>query len=163
MKLGRQSRRSLLAAVTALAVSVVLAVPALAGGSVVTRGDFTTLVDGTTAGLEVGGHAQMVRRANGTTKVNVQVTGLVPGVAYATHVHAGTCANLGPHYFFGSPVADGDGPAEDEIWPGPITANAGGIATGKTTVGDTAGPTAGSVVVHATDTGGPRIACADLS
>jgi hypothetical protein len=55
------------------------------------------------------------------------------------------------------------GGGEDEIWPGPITANAGGIAMGKTTVGDTAGPTAGSVVVHATDTGGPRIACADLS
>ena len=163
MKLGRQSRRSLLTAVTALAVSVVLAVPAVAGGSVVTRGDFTTLPDGTAAELEVGGHAQMVRRANGTTKVNVQVTGLVPGDAYAAHVHAGTCADEGPHYFFVDPVTDGDGPNGDEIWPGPVSANAGGIATGKATVGDTAGPTAGSVVVHATDTGGPRIACADLS
>jgi hypothetical protein len=152
-----------LAAVMALAVSAVLAVPAMAGGSVVTRGDFITLDDGTTAGLEVGGHAQMVRRADGTTKVNVQLTGLVPGAAYAAHVHAGTCDGLGPHYFFGGPVTDGDGPDGDEIWPGPVTANAGGIATGRTTVGDTAGPTAGSVVVHATATGGDRIACADLN
>ena len=64
------------------------------------------------------------------------------------------------HYKFPAPVPGGDSPTSDEIWPGPVTANPGGIAHGATMVGAVAGPDAVSVVVH--DPSGAKIACADL-
>ena len=145
-------------------VALALAVPALAEGAEVTRGDILVFADG--AGLGYGaitGRAQMIRTADGKTIVNVQVTGLTPGSTYGSHVHNQACSvgTAGGHYGFGHTVTGGAGPANSEIWPGPFTANAAGHATGMVMVDETAGATAVSVVIHGP--GGQKIACADLS
>lgn len=145
-------------------VAVAFAVPAFAGGAQVTRGDLTVFADGPGLGYsDVAGRVQMVRTSDGKTIVSVQVAGLTPEATYGSHVHNQSCAdgNAGGHYSFGHPVVGGADPGNSEIWPGPFTANAAGHANGKATVGETAGVTAVSVVIHAP--GGQKIACADLS
>jgi hypothetical protein len=128
----------------------------------VTRGDFAPFAVG--AGLSISGHAQMIRTADGTTIVTIHVEGLQPGVTYDSHVHAAACGTgeADGHYNFGHAVSGGAGPLNGEIWPGPVTANGGGIANGRVVVGETAGPTAASVVVHRPGTAPNKIACADL-
>ena len=158
-----RARRLVLAAATAL-IAVALAVPALAGGAQVTNGELLVFADGTALGYgDVDGRAQMVRSGDGKTIVSVQVAGLTPGATYGSHVHNQSCADgfAGGHYNFGHPVAGGVGPGEGEIWPGPFTANPAGHANGMASVGETAGATAVSVVIHGP--GGQKIACADLS
>lgn len=112
---------------------------------------------------DITGHAQLVRTGSGKSIATTEIQGLLANTTYAVHVHALGCADLAGHYFYSGPVVDGDGPNADELWPGPITTNAAGNGHGRTAVGATAAATARSVVVHATPTGGPRIACADLS
>src|SRR5438105_7518300 len=53
-----------LGAVTAATIS--MAAPVGAEGSTVTRGDFHTFAVGIARGYNITGHAEMVRRANGT-------------------------------------------------------------------------------------------------
>ena len=157
-------RHATMVAVVATLVAVAFAVPALAGGAEVTRGDLSVFADGAGLGYsEVAGRAQMVRTSDGRTIVSVQVTGLTAGSTYGSHVHSQACAvgNAGGHYGFGHTVTGGAGPGNSEIWPGPFTANAAGHATGMAMVGETAGATAVSVVIHAS--GGQKVACADLS
>ena len=166
---GTVMRRLPRAAVLGLAVGAaltLLAGPAASSGAEVTRGDFHAFAVATGSELSIGGHAQMVRTADGKTKVSIQVTGLAPDATYGSHVHAGSCATNetgGGHYFFGGSVPDGDGPGANEIWPGPVTANGGGVGKGKTTVGATAGPDAMSVVIHRSGAAPNKIACADLT
>lgn len=128
-------------------------------GATVTAGDFEPFAAG--AGLEIDGRAHMVRTADGRTIVHVVVTGLEPGVTYPSHVHAAPCAvgDADGHY-----MRDPSGPVTppNEIWPGPITANAAGIAKGQTVADFPAGPTAVSVVVHRPGAAPNKIACADL-
>jgi hypothetical protein len=149
------------AAALALAtVAMTATSPVGAGGATVTRGEFHVFAVGT--GLDIGGHAQMVRSANGHTHVTINVSGLEPSVSYAAHVHAAPCA-----------VGEADGhykhdPAgaitpPNEIWPGPITANGAGLASGRTVAEFEAGPTAVSVVVHRPGPVPNKIACADLA
>lgn len=158
----RLQRAGVLGLATGVAL-VVVAGPAASGGAEVTRGDFHAFSVGSE--LSIGGHAQMVRTADGKTKVSIHVTGLTPDATYDSHVHADSCATNagGLHYFFGVPVPDGDGPGANEIWPGPVTANRGGVGNGNTKVGATAGSTATSVVIHRAGPAPNRIACADLS
>lgn len=137
-----------------------LAVPASAREAEVTSGALATFADGAGQGYDVGGNVTMVRTPHSTI-VSVTVNGLVPGATYGSHVHNQSCAqgNAGGHYSFGFPVSGGalDG---SEIWPGPLTANSAGRATGWVRVGEIAGPEAVSVVIHAP--GGAKIGCADL-
>jgi hypothetical protein len=146
---------ALLAGALALAT---LAPTVLADAAVVTRGDFHALAAG--AGLSIGGHAQMVRAADGKTIVSVHVEGLAARTTYASHVHKQACVvgDADGHYRL-----DPAGPAvpPNEIWPGPFTTTDAGIGNGNVTVSYSAGADAVSVVVHAP--GGARIACADLS
>jgi hypothetical protein len=125
----------------------------------VTAGDFQPFAVG--AGLDIGGQAHMVRTADGRTLVNIVVTGLEPGVTYPSHVHAAPCGtgDADGHY-----MHDPSGPVTppNEIWPGPITANAAGIARGHTVADFPAGVTAVSVVVHRPGATPNKIACADL-
>jgi hypothetical protein len=150
-------------AAAAALVAVAFAVPALAGGAQVTRGHLADFADG--PGLDYSdatGRVQMVRTGDGKTGASVQVAGLTPGATYGSHVHNQSCAdgNAGGHYSFGHLVVGGAGPGNSEIWPGPFNANAAGHAHGRARVGETAGVTAVSVVIHAP--GGEKIACADL-
>lgn len=164
-KLKRMQRVGLLG-VAAVGAVVMTAGPAASSGAQMTQGDFQAFSAAVGSELSIGGHAQMVRTADGTTKVSIHVTGLTPGDTYNSHVHAGSCAvnaSGGGHYFFSGPVPDGDGPAADEIWPGPVTANGGGVANGITIVGAEADGTAASVVIHRSGAAPNKIACADLS
>jgi len=130
----------------------------LADAPVVTRGDFHAFAAG--AGLSIGGHARMIRTANGKTIVSIHVEGLLANTMYGSHVHKAACAagDADGHYRL-----DPGGPAAspNEIWPGPFTTTVAGVGNGSVTVPYTAGPDAVSVVVHAP--GGAKIACADLS
>lgn len=156
----RVSREALAVAV-ALTV-VLMASAAMAGGAQVTKGSFDTFADGPVLGYGIDGKATMVRTADGKTMVMVNVSGLIPGASYGSHVHNQACdaGNAGGHYRFDVAVPGGDLDGH-EIWPGPLTANAASNAHGKTTVAATAGEQAVSVVIHAPT--GQKIACADLS
>jgi hypothetical protein len=134
--------------------------PAGARGATVTRGEFHSFAAGT--GLDIGGHAQMVRAADGRTRVMIEVSGLQAGVSYAAHVHAAPCsvAEADGHYQH-DPAGASTPP--NEIWPGPVTANAAGMASGRTVADFEAGPTAVSVVVHRPGPAPNKVACADLA
>lgn len=144
-------------ALAAVALSASLAPSALAGGAVVTRGEFNAF-NGST--LPITGQATMVRTADGRTIVSIQVQGLDADTTYGSHVHSQACADglAGGHYRF-DPAGAATPP--NEIWPGPFTTNAAGAGSGDTIAEGTAGPTAVAVVIHAP--GGAKIACADLS
>ena len=149
------------AAALALAAGAAAATgPAGAGGATVTRGEFHSFAVG--AGLDLGGHAQMVRSADGRTRVTIHVSGLEPGVTYAAHVHAAPCAagEADGHYKH-DPAGAVTPP--NEIWPGPVTANGAGLASGRTVADFEAGPTAVSVVVHRPGPVPNKVACADLA
>jgi hypothetical protein len=143
-------------AVGAVLMGVAVASSVMATGATTTRGDLSSF--GTGAGLDLSGHAQMVRTADGKTIVTVHVEGLAPDTTYGSHVHQQACAvgDADGHYKF-----DPSGPAAppNEIWPG-FTTNAAGVGNGYVKVDGTAGSAAVSVVVHAP--GGAKIACADL-
>jgi hypothetical protein len=137
--------------------ALVLVLPAAAGGARATRGDFHEFAAG--ASMDISGHAVMVRTADGRTFVSVHVEGLAADAVYGSHVHLKACNDdaAGTHYRF-DPAGAGISP--NEIWPGPFTANQGGIGNGNTTADGIAGETARSVVIHAP--GGAKIACSDL-
>lgn len=151
-----RSHRRPIAALLAGTLALIACAPAvLADGARVTRGDFASYTGNTS--LQITGHAQMIRTADGKTIVSVHVEGLDANTIYGAHVHAAACANgfADGHY-----KNDPAGPAAppNEIWPG-FTTNDAGIGNGNATVLWTARSTAVSVVVHASAT---KIACADL-
>ena len=157
-----QTRKRIVNAVVGVLAVVLMAAPASAGGAVVTTGDFAVLSGGEGTYDGVAGTAQMVRTPSGMTIVRVNASGLISGETYGSHVHVLPCTEGGGgHYNFGHAVSGGVGPGDAEIWPGPFTANAADHANGRAKVGDIAGATAVSVVIHAPD--GTKIACADLS
>jgi len=143
----------ILGALTALA----LVVPASAGGAEVTRGRFHAFAVGT--GMDISGHATMVRTGDGRTFVSVHVEGLAPNTTYASHVHKQACGvgDADGHYQHdGTAVND-----ENEIWPG-FTTNAAGVGNGKARNDWVAGSSAVSLVVHRPGPPPNKIACADL-
>jgi len=149
--------RRLVLLIVAAAAATLIVVPVVASdGAVVKRGDIHSFAAGT--GLDIIGHAQMVRTASGRTYVTVHVTGLAPDTAYPSHVHALPCgqADADGHY-----KRDPAGPATppNEIWQG-FTTDAFGVGNGRAVADFTAGANAVSVVIHAP--GGAKIACADL-
>lgn len=123
-----------------------------------TRGAFHTFADGIGRGYDIGGHAYMLRDAGGKTIVKTYAAGLAPNTTYGVHVHNKAChdSNGGGHY---QNIPGGPVDPYNEIWPG-FTTNAYGVGTGKAVHAFYARPEAQSVVIH--DTGGARIACADL-
>ena len=158
----RRSVRRHFVAVLVVMFTAAVALPALAGGSVVTRGDFAPFPAGDG---DIGGHAQMVRRANGTTKVSIHVTGLDPDATYVSHVHNQACddGQAGGHFRqdpFGAIFPP------NEIWPGDgeFAPNRAGVANERATVDYFANSDAVSVVLHVRANGtSPKVACADLS
>lgn len=149
--------RRILLFLAAAGAAVLLLVPVVgADGSVVSRGNVHAFAAGT--GLDITGHAQMVRTAAGRTYVTVHVQGLAPNTTYPSHVHAMPCgtADADGHY-----RRDPAGPATppNEIWQG-FTTDDEGVGNGRAVADFTAGANAVSVVIHAP--GGAKIACADL-
>jgi len=149
----RIHRALILGAVAAL----ILVLPASAGGARVTRGDFHAFAAGT--GMDISGHAVMIRTADGRTFVSIHVEGLAADTTYASHVHKQACDNGdadGHYQHDGTAVND-----ENEIWPG-FTTNAAGIGNGNARNDFTARDSAMSVVVHRPGPTPNKIACADL-
>jgi hypothetical protein len=152
----RRTIRVIFTSAVAITATFALAVSVAGSHTTVAQGTFHAFATG--AALDISGHAQMVRTADGKTIVSVHVEGLAPDTTYGSHVHKQACADgeADGHYRF-----DPSGPATppNEIWPG-FTTNAAGIGNGRAVVQGIAGSAALSVVVHAP--GGAKIACADL-
>jgi hypothetical protein len=152
----RTTIRMLFTSAVAITAAFALAVGVAGSHTTVAEGTFHAFATGT--GLDIAGHARMVRTADGKTMVSVHVEGLAPNTTYGSHVHQQACTDgeADGHYRF-----DPSGPATppNEIWPG-FTTNAAGIGNGRAVVRAIAGSAAKSVVVHAP--GGAKIACADL-
>jgi len=156
--------RATVTAVASLSIAVGAGSPARANAQV-TRGTLhpfaAALTDPALAAEygDLGGHAQMVRTADGKTIVSVHVAGLLGNVAYPSHVHKAACADgaADGHYKF-----DPSGPADNhnEIWLS-FTTGPDGVGNGSSIADRTAGPAAMSVVVHTP--GGAKIGCADLT
>jgi hypothetical protein len=166
--------------VAVLTASLALGAPALSAAATTSegpatnqRGTFTTLPDGAAMGLSIDGVAKIKRKASGTT-VTGQVRGLGPGTTYAAHLHNAPCSDPNPgggHYMHDP---SGASVPPNELWlsstsdpTAGITANSGGVATGRGSADWVARPEAQSVVIHfippgGTTAGGPKIACADL-
>lgn len=132
-----------------------------AHGRPVTRGEFHEFAVGASSGMDIGGNATMIRTGDGRTLVRIKVTGLDPGIAYASHVHAAPCGvgEADGHYMH---VPGGGTTPPNEIWPGPITADRHGVGRGDTVAEFVAGEAAVSVVVHRPGLTPNKVACADL-
>jgi Cu/Zn superoxide dismutase len=141
-----------------LVLALAAALPGLASGGEVTRGDFHTFADGIDRGYDIAGRAQMIRTGSGKTIVKTNASGLAANTTYGVHVHNKACndSNGGGHY---QNAPGGPVDSYNEIWPG-FTTNSAGIGNGKAKHAFYARPEAQSVVIH--DTDGKRIACADL-
>jgi hypothetical protein len=122
----------------------------------VTQGAFLAL-PGTT--LKIAGTATLTRTAT-QTLIAVDVSGLDPNTIYPSHLHDGTCAELGGHY-----MNDPAGPAAppNELWPSSdpadpahgLTTDADGHVVGTGTADWVARPSARAVVLHSPgETGG---------
>jgi Cu/Zn superoxide dismutase len=169
----RSSRLTASVIVGGLSLSLVAlgAVPAQAAPAKVTRGDFVVLSTAP-AGTTVAGRAQLVR--NSGTRLTVHLSGLSAGETYGVHLHNEACSALQGHY-----KHDPGGAAlpPNELWVSSdsknaqagVTANSAGKGQGRGVAPWRARDTAKSVVIHAdtdhggTTSGGPRLACADLS
>lgn len=159
-----RTTRSLTAAAIAGGLLLTTLSTAASSTSEVVRGELAEFAVGAAEGQDISGHAELVRRADGTTFVLLHAEGLKAGGSYAAHVHAKACGDgdAGGHY-----MHDHSGPVDavNEIWPGGsgFTATDGGTATVRATNGFTAGADAVSVVIHEVRPGGkPKVACADL-
>ena len=161
-----RTTRFLATAVLATGLAASAALPA-ASSAQVTGGDFQPL---DIQDLTIGGHATMVRTADGRTKISVQASGLEPGATYPAHVHNLPCDEMrgGGHY---QDQPGGATTPPNELWPSSdpqdptvgLIANAAGKANGHGTAPWTARPEASSVVIHQTGDLAVRIACADLA
>lgn len=125
--------------------------------------------------IDIRGTAEIVRTST-RTYVQVQVTGLEPGLTYLAHLHEGTCGDPTSAHYKNDPA----GPAEppNELWPSSdpadatagLTADSAGVANGFAIAEWVARPTARAIWVHSPDDGGghgghgghARIGCADL-
>ena len=147
-----------LAYLIVLVLFLALALPGLASGGEVTRGNFLTFADGVGRGYDIAGHAQMTRTADNQTIVSTHATGLAANTTYGVHVHNRACnaSNGGGHY---QNIPGGSVDPYNEIWP-VFTTGPAGIGDGKAVHAFYARPEAQSVVIH--DVDGKRIACADL-
>ena len=156
--------RKLMQVTMAVALVMLLAVPAAAGGAGVTSGDLATLQGGADLGFEITGRVVMRRVPGdaGKTLVVVQVRGLDPNTVYPVHVHNAPCSATPPgggHYQdqIGGPVDP-----VNEIWP-TVETNAAGNGLGVAVHGHRARPDAMAVVIHYPPATSIRLACADLT
>jgi len=132
----------------------------------VSQGDFYHVGDETPGNLM--GSAKVTRFDDDRTTLQVHVHGLKPDATYSVHLHAGACADHGPHYRH-----DWNGPTRppNELWASSrpddptagITADDEGTASGWGAAPWRARPEARSVFIHSGGKGHAAIGCADLS
>lgn len=121
-------------------------------------GDFQMLETRPAAYEVVSGSAWIARHSEGTT-ITLDLEGLVPDRRYISHVHVGSCSELGgPHYQFD---VGGSTMPPNEIHLAFTATSAG---TGFITAENSrrANGTAQSVVVHEVDALDDKIACAEF-
>jgi hypothetical protein len=114
------------------------------------------------------GSAKVIRFDDDTTALQVHVHGLKPGAKYPVHLHAGACADHGPHY---RNIPNGPARPPNELWASSdrddamagITADDKGNASGVGTAPWRARAEARSVFIHSAGDGDTAIGCADLS
>ena len=140
---------------------------ALPGARVWNRGKLSLTLDIETP----DGRAALERLLPGT---DVVLTGLAPGVTYAAHLHAASCASADPGggHYQNNPPPPASPP--NELWFSStsdpfagVIANRVGVAVGRGSADWVARPEAQAVVIHFIPPGGatasgPKIACADL-
>lgn len=132
----------------------------------VSQGDFYHV--GRDAPANLMGSAKLLRFDDNTTSLQVHVHGLEPRATYSVHLHAGACADHGPHY---RDDPNGQARPPNELWASSdrddptagITADDKGTASGGGTAPWRARPEARSVFIHSGSKGHPPIGCADLS
>jgi len=112
----------------------------------------------------ISGHGQIIRRADGTTTVQLHVEGLSPDTSYPAHVHAYPCAveSAGGHYKIDPSITTTD--QANELWV-PFTTDSSGVGRSNVDFTHAARPDAQSIVIHEhpTDAGPPaKMACVDL-
>lgn len=161
---GDLPRVATMAAVVSLTFAVAAGAQASAEGGDSLRGELEPIAAHTDR--DIDGHATLTRTGDGRTHLSLQATGLEPGASYHSHLHAGPCAEHGPHY-----QHDPDGADEppNELWPSSdphdptagLQANPAGNTSGRGTAPWRARDEALSVFLH--DHDGTRVACADLS
>ena len=132
----------------------------------VSQGDFYHVGDEAAGNLM--GSAKVARFDDDTTVLQVHVHGLKPRATYPVHLHAGACADRGPHY-----RDDPNAPARppNELWDSSdpddatagITADDKGNASGVGTALWRARAEARSVFIHSAGKAHTAIGCADLS
>jgi hypothetical protein len=108
------ARVRLVVAAAGLATALALAPTILARGATVTRGELRAFATG--VGMDISGHAQMVRTPDGKTIVSIHVAGLAPNTSYPAHVHQLPCGTSDADGHYKNDLA---GPAAppNEIWP----------------------------------------------
>jgi Cu/Zn superoxide dismutase len=107
----------------------------------------------------VGGRVQMARQLDGNTRVDVQFTGVTPGLEMTAHVHAAPCAYQGGGHYKIDPAVQ-DTLEENELWLH-LLVSADGVASTSVTFAHAARGDAMSIVLHDPATG-TKMACGDL-
>jgi hypothetical protein len=107
-------------------------------------------------------NAQLLRGLDGTTRVHLAATGLLPGVTYPAHVHNLPCAvqSGGGHYMLDKGAPAGE---SNELWL-PLPASQQGVADARVTAFHVATADARSIVIHDPNSqpASARLACIDL-
>ena len=136
------------------------ATPAYDVDGEVTSGDFVLLDTAPPGSDDVTGEAWLAQDDAGTT-VTVELSGLVPGTDYVSHLHAQTCEedDGGPHFAFDP---EGSTTPPNEVHLG-FTADDEGAGTATVTNDREVGDDAPAIVVHPADALDNRLVCANFS
>jgi len=159
-------------AATLIAIGLSAVVVATAGADKKDKGTFAPLP--AAGDMPITGKAEL-KRYKDKTKVKIDLRGLAPDTTYAAHLHNAPCdnpGNPGGGHYKNDP--SGEPMPPNELWMSDehkdpmagITTNHDGHAHGRGEADWVARPEAQSVVIHIpsdhTNSGGTKIACADL-
>ncbi len=107
---------------------------------------------------DTAGSADLARSDAGTT-VTIELTGLVPGVDYISHLHEAPCADGGGDHYKFDPEGS-DLPPNEVHLAFTADADGGGFMTAENDM--IAGDDAVAIIVHPSDLLDNKIACADF-
>ena len=131
-------------------------------GPVVSRGVMAPFATAEAGDMSIGG-AVTATVSEAGSEVTLNLTGLNAANQYSLHVHALPCEinSAGGHYKIDPTVAEVI--AANEVWPALSAISAEGVATATVSTAHVLRGDAQSVVVHRmTESGAPKVACANL-